>query len=344
MREGIPGAEFEEAEAGVVRASLERMGLVRPGEAIVLRPLAGGVSSVIVRADTASGIFCYKRALPRLKVASVWQAPVERSLAEMAWLREAARIIPGAVPRLAGEDREGLAFAMAFLDPSTHPVWKQQLRDGTIDRHTAEAVASRLSRIHSITAKDPACAGRFANQGQFHALRLEPYFEATARAHTDLAPRFQALVAMVRDARIALMHGDVSPKNILVGPEGPVFLDAECACHGDPAFDLAFCANHLLLKCVWRPQWRDRYLECFCALTGRYLDGVDWEPPSALEKRTVELLAAMLLARVDGRSPVEYITSESEKQRVCTNARSLLAEPPATLAATARRWQESISP
>jgi aminoglycoside phosphotransferase (APT) family kinase protein len=344
MPSSFPSAELGDTEAAVIRASLERMGLARPGETIVLRPLSGGVSSMIVRAESAMGTFCYKRALPRLKVASEWHAPVERGLAEMAWLREAARIIPGAVPKLAGEDREGLAFAMEFLDPSSHPVWKEQLRDGIIEPQTAEAVASHLSRLHSVTAKDPACAGRFANQGQFHALRLEPYFETAARAHPDLAPRFQALVPMVREARIALMHGDVSPKNILVGPEGPVFLDAECACHGDPAFDLAFCASHLLLKCVWRPQWRDRYLECLSALAGRYLEGVDWEPPSGLEGRTVPLLAAMLLARIDGRSPVEYIVAEADKQRVRGGARALLAEPPPTLAATVQCWKESISP
>ncbi len=52
-------------------------------------------------------------------------------------------------------------------------------------------------------------------------------------------------------AKIALVHGDVSPKKVPAGPRGPVFLDAECAWYGDPAFDLAFCLNHLLLKCLW---------------------------------------------------------------------------------------------
>jgi len=338
----VASAPFEEPQDSAIRASLERMGLARSGETVILEPLPGGVSSVIVRADTPQGRFCCKRALPCLRVATEWRAPVERSLAEMDWLREAGRIVPDAVPKLVGEDREGLAFAMEFLDPSSHPVWKQQLRDGIIDRGTASGVAARVARIHSATARDASCAARFPNQAQFHALRLEPYFEATAKAHPDLASEFDALVSMVRDARVALMHGDVSPKNILVGPRGPVFLDAECACFGDPAFDLAFCANHLLLKCVWRPQWRDRYLACFAALTERYLAEVDWEPASGLERRAVGLVAGMLLARIDGRSPVEYITADADRQRVRGVARGLLAKPPSTLAAVAEDWSRAI--
>lgn len=339
----MAGNGLDEIQVSAIRASLERMGLAHAHDPVALEPLAGGVSSLIVRADTPSGSFCCKKALPRLRVASEWLAPVERSLAEMDWIREVRRILPGAVPKLAGEDREGLAFAMEYLAPSSHPVWKQQLRDGIIDPDIAAAVAARMSRIHSVTARDRSCEARFPHQAQFHSLRLEPYFLTTAQAHPDLAPRLKALVELVRDARIALMHGDVSPKNILVGPSGPVFLDAECACYGDPAFDLAFCANHLLLKCVWRPQWQDRYLGCFSALTVRYLAAVDWEPAADLEDRALRLLAGMLLARIDGRSPAEYLTDEDDRRDVRSVARSLLAEPPPSLAAAAGRFREFLS-
>ena len=108
----------------------------------------------------------------------------------------------------------------------------------------------------------------------------------------------------------ALVHGDVSPKNILRGPDGPVFLDAECAWWGDPAFDLAFCLNHLLLKCLWTPSAAAGFLACFDALGAAYLARVAWEPPHALEARAARLLPGLFLARVDGKSPVEYITTE----------------------------------
>jgi len=319
-------------------ALLDRLGLLAPGETPRLEALTGGVSSLIVRADTARGPVCIKKALAKLRVASDWHAPVERSLAELAWLKLIGEIIPGAVPRVLGEDRVAMAFAMEFLDPVSHPVWKSQLRDGIIEPATARAVAERLVRIHAATAARRELASQFAHYEQFYALRLESYFAATAQRHPDRAQALHALIAGVRDTKLALMHGDVSPKNILIGPRGPVFLDAECACWGDPAFDLAFCANHLLLKCVWRPQWTARYAECFGVLTQTYLDGVNWEPRALLEARACALLAGMLLARIDGRSPVEYITEEAGKAEVRGYARSLLAAPAGSLAAIGSQW------
>jgi Ser/Thr protein kinase RdoA (MazF antagonist) len=138
--------------------------------------------------------------------------------------------------------------------------------------------------------------------------------------------------------KLTLVHGDVSPKNILVGPEGPLFIDAECAWFGDPAFDLAFCLNHLLLKCLWVPSAAPRFLAGFDALIETYLDAVDWEPVAAIESRTAHLLPGLLLARVDGKSPVEYLTRERDKAVVRRVARSLLADPTDRLAEIRQVW------
>ena len=154
--------------------------------------------------------------------------------------------------------------------------------------------------------------------------------------------RIRALADGIAAARIALMHGDVSPKNILCGPNGPVFLDAETACYGDPAFDLAFCLNHLLLKCVWHPQWTDAYLRSFTALKNAYLDAVDWEARRAIDARTARLLPALLLARIDGKSPVEYLTAERKRNFVRRAAKTLLASDPATLDFVATHWANAV--
>ena len=130
----------------------------------------------------------------------------------------------------------------------------------------------------------PTSLPRFETDELFHALRLEPYLEATARAHPDLASRLNALVETTRTTKRVLVHGDFSPKNLLIGPAGPVILDAECAWYGDPAFDLAFVLNHLLLKGAWQPQWRARYVDAFAALTAAYLAHVDWETPASCER------------------------------------------------------------
>ena len=127
-----------------------------------------------------------------------------------------------------------------------------------------------------------------------------------------------------------------------LGPEGPVFLDAECAWYGDPAFDLTFCLNHLLLKCLWVPPATDAFLACFEALVGAYLVGVDWEDPREFEARAARLLPGLLLARVDGKSPVEYLTDEGDMEKVRQVAGRLLNRPVARLDEVASLWSSEL--
>lgn len=322
----MSGAAAGDLPADVVDA-LVRIGLVAAGERVTGEALTGGVSSEIYRVDTAGGAFCVKRALARLKVSALWEAPVERNRYERAYLELAAALVPGAVPAVLGADDDAGLFAMAYLDPVEHPVWKAQLRDGHADASVAAAVGDRLGRIHAATADRADLAVAFPTAPLFDALRLAPYLAATAAAHPDRAERLLALRDRTAATRRVLVHGDVSPKNILVGPDGPVLLDAECATIGDPAFDVAFCANHLLLKCVWNPTAHAGFLRCLSAFVAAYLRYVSWEPPPAVEARTASLLPALLLARVDGTSPVEYL-DETQRTRVRGRARAMLAQPP----------------
>ena len=323
-----------------ITAALARMGLIDAGETPELTPLAGGISSLIARVRTSQGSLCVKRALPQLKVPVEWKVPVERSAAEVGWMRIAGRVAPGSVPAILGEDPVGKAFAMAWLDPTDHPVWKSQLLDGIADVSTARAVGAALSAVHTACAEDVGIARAFANDANFDRIRLDPYFRAAAQVHPDCAPALHALIERTAQTRRTLVHGDVSPKNILVGPKGPVFLDAECASYGDPAFDLAFCMTHLFLKCVWRPDVTPGYLACFDAFATANLDAVAWEPAAELEARACALLAGMLLARIDGKSPVEYITEAAAKDRVRAFARGYLLEPASRLAAMRAAWAE----
>jgi aminoglycoside phosphotransferase (APT) family kinase protein len=322
--------------------ALTRAHVLRPGEAATFTPLTGGVSSDIWRLDLPAGPVCVKRALAKLKVAADWRAPVSRNAYEVAWMQTAGALVPGAVPRLIAHDEAAGLFVMEFLDPATHKLWKAELRDGRADPGFAAKVGAALVRIHAGTAGRPDIAARFPTDSIFHAIRLEPYLEATARAHPDLAPQILDLVRVTASTRRALVHGDISPKNILVGPNGPVFLDAECAWYGDPAFDLAFCLNHLLLKCLWTPSAQAGFLASFDALARAYRDGVTWEPPAEIESRTARLLPGLFLARVDGKSPAEYLTSEADKARVRRVARAFLLNPPTTLAQIRASWDSDL--
>ena len=323
-----------------VGAALVRLGLARAGERLRFARLTGGVSSDIWRVELARGPVCVKRALAKLRVREDWFAPVERNAYEAAWMRRAAAVVPAAVPELLGQDPAAGVLVMAYLDPARHASWKAELRDGRADPAVAAAVGERLVRIHAASADDPEVAAEFATDRIFHDIRLEPYLLATAMRHPDLAPALQALATTTAATRRCLVHGDVSPKNILVGPQGPVFLDAECAWFGDPAFDLAFCLNHLLLKCLWTPWARGGFLACFDALAASYLAGVRWEPAADLEARTARLLPGLLLGRVDGKSPVEYLTAAGDKDKVRRVARALLAAPVARLELVRGAWAE----
>ena len=137
---------------------------------------------------------------------------------------------------------------------------------------------------------------------------------------------------------IPLLFSLVVPTMVLAAPEGPVILDAECAWYGDPAFDLAFVLNHLLLKGVWQPQWRRDYAAMFQALVSAYQCHVLWEPWPAIEARTAGLLPGLLLARVDGKSPAEYVTADADRDAIRRFARAFVADPPASLERLVRAW------
>ena len=314
-------------------AVLRRTGLCGPLETPSGEALSGGVSSDIWRVDLRRGPVCVKRALPRLRVAQLWEAPVKRNRYEYEWFRIARRLAPSAVPQVLAQDED--AFVMEYLDPGRHPVWKEQLRRGHVDPAFAAQVGSALAKIHGGTT---GVAELFPTDEIFYAIRLEPYLVATARKHPHLGKRIDHLVERTAGTKLCLVHGDVSPKNILAGPAGPVFLDAECAWYGDPAFDLAFCLNHLLLKCLWLPEAYALFLQSFGALAKAYLKEI---PFDGVEQRTASLLPALLLARVDGKSPVEYVVEESQKNIVRRVASELLETPVASLSEVRTAWRES---
>ena len=338
------GARVHESasiETGDLVEPLRRMGLLKAGEPVRLTALTGGVSSDISLVEASGRRFCVKRALPRLKVAALWEAPIKRNAAEAAWMRAVARWLPSAVPRVLGEDADAGLFAMDYLAPEDHPLWKAQLLAGIVELDFAAAVGRDLAIIHAHSAADPAVRAAFANDDTFEAIRIEPYLRATGRAHPQLASRFDDLAHTTLTTKRALVHGDISPKNILQGPAGPVFLDAECAWFGDPAFDLAFCLNHLLLKGAREGADRTRYIAAFSVLAAAYLAGVNWEGATEIEARATALLPALFLARVDGKSPVEYLTRENERVAVRQCAEPLVANPPRRLKDVADAWSDA---
>lgn len=312
-----------------VQHFLQRAGLGTKD--IVLRPLTGGVSADIWHVTSGGRSFVVKRALPQLRVAQEWTAPLSRNRSEVDWLNEVSRIAPEAVPQVFACDEQLNMFAMSYFAPELYPLWKSELRQGRTDPQVARAVGAIAARIHNATAYSDAIAQRFATDHAFLSLRVDPYLYATAKRHPDLADTLRAIGHDILATKRALVHGDLSPKNILVGAQSPILLDAECAWYGEPAFDIAFCLNHLYLKCVWVPEAAARFIACADALTEAYLGTITFEPPADIARRIARILPGLMLARIDGKSPVEYITDESDKARVRRVSRGLLQDETRTL-------------
>ena len=317
----------EESWDAVLPAMLRRAGLPESGFTVV--PLTGGVSSDIVRITLSDGrLACAKRALKKLKVASDWQAPLERNHYEVAWLRRAAAIVPGAAPKVFAEDQERGIALLDYLPAEDFLLWKTELLAGRADPKVPVKVADALGRIHAATLHDPAVAAEFPTDHLIDALRLDPYLRFTAGRHPEVADAILGVLAKTASTKLALVHGDVSPKNILVAKADghPVLLDAECAWYGDPAFDAAFCLNHLLLKAVHMPAINAQLLQQANDFAGVWLAHFPAELRTDLEARTAALLPCLFLARVDGKSPVEYL-SDASRERVRQLAIPLIQRP-----------------
>lgn len=321
---------------------VRRMRLAEGAAVTEFTELTGGVSGEIYKVDLPGGPICIKRSLSRLKVADEWLASPARIEAEKRWLRLVATISPTSVPGIIGEIPDAFVFAMSYLDPCDHQNWKTLLSTGTTRTEDAAAIGSLLGRIHAETLDDASVADAFANDRDFADLRLTPYLHATARRHPDVAAELEGLSARTASTRKVLVHGDYSPKNILIGPQGPVVLDAECAWFGDPAFDTAFCLNHLALKCLWKPEWKQRYLAAARTFWQSYMDKARGDL-AAVGSRTATLLPALMLARIDGSSPVEYLVKSHDKNIVRSFAKRMLANPVYTVDDFFTLWNKELA-
>jgi aminoglycoside phosphotransferase (APT) family kinase protein len=218
-------------------------------------------------------------------------------------------------------------------------LWKAALLQGAPLRAEAEAVADALGQIHAASSGPGFNATPFDNSEDFDAIRLEPYLRFTATRHPALATRLLELADAAKASHTTLVHGDVSPKNILFRSDRPIILDAECATMGDPAFDVAFCLNHLILKSFHLPALRHTLRAEVLRFWAAYSRHICWEPAAETEARVATLLPALMLARIDGKSPVEYL-SDPIRAAVRNAAIPAIATPANTIASLLSRLPE----
>ena len=331
---------MREINADTAAAYLREIGRVPERGDVRVRELSGGVSNIVLRVDVDvddEPSFVIKQCRERLRVAMEWHAPLDRIWVERSTLDLLAAILPdGAVPGVLFEDRDNYLFAMTCA-PDDAVTWKTQLMAGQIVPDVAARLGTLLARIHHEAPNHPELERELHGTSLFEQLRVDPYYRTAARAHPDLAPELEALIqAMNRPAsERTLVLGDFSPKNILVHAGGLILLDFECAHAGDATFDLGFFLSHLLLKAVHASAWgRDRvraaqYLGLTEVFWDAYLEqrGLAGAARAQLIGRSIQHVAACCLARVDGKSPVEYLDARGQAVARAFARRSILAAP-----------------
>lgn len=334
--------DVEQAEA--LKAYLLQGGWIKDAEEPEIFVLQGGVSNRTVLVQRQSGeAWVVKQALAKLRVAVDWFSSPERIHREAMGLRWLGQLAPvGTITPLVFEDTEQHILAMQAV-PQPHQNWKTLLLAGNLVDDHIKQFGRLLGLIHrNAYERRQEIAPQFADRSFFESLRIEPYYTFAASQVPESAPFIETLVDETRACQLTLVHGDYSPKNVLIYDERLVLLDHEVIHWGDPAFDLGFSLTHLLSKAhhlqAHRRQFAqaaDLYWHTYCQTVGN----VQWL--DALEKRAVQHTLACLLARVAGRSPLEYLSlGERMKQRQVVL--DLMLEVPENVHDLVQRFIEKI--
>lgn len=322
--------EMDIEKFDALRAYLAAHGYVESGEKICLQNLAGGVSNRTVLVKWPDGrSWVVKQALKKLRVNIDWFSSPERIAVEakaLRWLNHAAP--PGTTPAFIFEDAENHLLGMAAI-PEEHMNWKSLLLFGTIVPDHFEQFGLLLGTIHRrSTELRSEVSQAFADTTYFENLRLEPYYLYAAQIIPDAADFLNALAKETLHHQDSLVHGDFSPKNTLVYRGRLILLDYEVVHFGDPAFDLGFALTHFLSKAHHLPQFRGPLTsaaELFWHVYHREIARLSWA--ESLESRVIRHTLGCLLARVAGKSPLEYLTP-IERKRQLDVVLALIRKPP----------------
>lgn len=317
---------------GELLTYLREQGRIAPDEVPQFHVLGGGVSNrAVLTARPTGEAWVVKQALAKLRVPTDWFSSPERIAREALGLRWLVKLAPPdtTVP-LVFEDDENYILAMAAV-PQPHDNWKALLLTGQLDTDHVAQFGTLLGTIHRNAAGDPAVERDFADRSFYDSLRLDPYYRYTATQVPEAAPFIDVLLTETWATQLTLVHGDYSPKNILVYQGRLILLDHEVVHYGDPAFDLGFGLTHLLSKAHHLPAQRTEFAAAATLFWQHYCNALGtpvWR--ADLESRAVRHTLACLLARVAGRSPLEYLdTAERTRQRKVVVA--LMRDPPTQL-------------
>ena len=303
---------------------LRDLGLADPSDDTQVRELGGGVSNIVLLAEFGGRRWVVKQALGRLRVEDEWLSDPERVIHEAESLRALRPILgEAAVPEVIHLDHDNLLFIMIAAPPDALP-WKESLLGRRVDLAVAGQAGVLLARMINGSRADVRLTRQFADRNVFQQLRLDPYYRTAAARHPDVQKELHELIADTLAIQTALVHGDYSPKNMLVRGRDIMLIDFEVIHWGDPAFDAGFLLNHLLLKSFHQPMAAPMYVDAAQAFLRTLRAALGSEEWVSFETMTMRHLGALMLARIDGKSPVEYVRGDEAKERVRRAAKQII--------------------
>jgi len=277
----------------------------------VVEILTGGVSNVVLAISGEGKNLVLKQALPELKVKAKWVVDQRRALVESRAIQVLHALTPANVPELVDVDPQRFILILERA-PATTTNWKDDLLAGVIHPEIGGELGSILGQWHRFSSENSAILDEFREDSLFEQLRINPFYRTLAAKHSDIAPRIAGLIEELENSKMCLVHGDYSPKNILVKQDSHVIvLDFEVAHTGNPVFDLAFLLGHLLCK---QEFWVDAEKKRAIGATAiEFLTKYETAFKASAAPTLAWHLATIALARVDGMSPVNYLNSEVQK-------------------------------
>lgn len=290
-----------------VEAALRSTG--RMGEAQHLRALTGGVSALVAVVEGGATPWIVKTPLGQLTVSDEWLVDRERGANEAAVLEIiAGRLGTVRTPRLLFFDADFVMLGEEFVFPPCSN-YKDELLAGRAHPLVARSLGESLGQLHRLPAPDSLSGP--GPRRLFESLRLDPYYRTTATRRPDLRDDLLTLVEETLEQPLrSLVHGDLSPKNILVTDDAPVLLDWEVIHCGDPAFDCGMMGAHLMLKALYHGV---RNVDHELVHAARHFwSAYDGPAPVPASIRHV---GGIMVARLYGKSPVGYLTNEETRLR-----------------------------
>lgn len=300
---------------GTVEEYLRERGIIAGISPVHIVLLAGGVSNIVLGVRTSDIAVVVKQSLAQLDVPKQWLATQERTNTEAAALQAAHHITPGCVPRVIDINPAQFVLVIEWIERGLKP-WKPMLLDGIVHERTAGLLGNLLATWHTrlvTTAVTLSSNGADA----FDQLRVDPFYRSVARRNPQMRTEIEKLITAMSERTSTFVHGDYSPKNVLADPNGaadPVVVDFEVAHYGDPAFDVAFMTAHLLLKSVAVKHHRAEFRMAIQQFLSRYQEGLVGIAWTRDDPHLARHVGALLLARLDGKSPVDYLNLQQQEE------------------------------